>query len=360
MFREILDERVAGRPRCSLVPEGKTLAYVPMELLKCVVFLGYIDQKGEEQFAGSAFWISRPGPEDIKNDYRPCYLVTAGHVLEDIKKRAAAGDNRVRIRINLAEGMQKWMDTPIDYWKFHPNFPSMDLAVLKIGISAAWDHVAWPMEAFVSEQSMSDDGRKIELGDELFFAGLFWPHTGEKRNIPIVRIGNVAALRGEPVVNSYGKPMDAYLAESRSVGGLSGSPTFVDVLLAKQTYVGERAWRTGQFPAKFRLMGVIHGHFNSGDRQPDNTLAEDEKLGVNLGIAMIMPADAILKVLEVFVKEEEEEIEAARNKKRTLVVADSVPQSNVAAQVTSTGITIPVPTKEQFLTDLGRTSSKKD
>jgi hypothetical protein len=60
------------------------------------------------------------------------------------------------------------------------------------------------------------------------------------------------------------------------------------------------------------------------------------------------------------VKEEEEEIEAARNKKRTLVVADSVPQSNVAAQVTSTGITIPVPTKEQFLTDLGRTSSKKD
>jgi hypothetical protein len=220
------------------------VAYVPVELLKCVVFLGYIDKERNERFAGSAFWVSRPGPEDIKNEYRPCYLITAGHVIEDVKKDIAATDNRIRIRINLTAGKQEWRDVPLSCWQFHPSFPNMDLAILKIGIDGDTDHVAWPVEHFVSEQSMQDDGRKVELGDELFFAGLFWPHTGEQRNIPIVRIGNIAALRGEPVVNSYGKPMDSYLVESRSIGGLIGSPVFIDVLLAKQTHVGERSWRT--------------------------------------------------------------------------------------------------------------------
>jgi hypothetical protein len=153
--------------------------------------------------------------------------------------------------------------------------------------------------------------------------------------------------------------MDAYLAESRSIGGLSGSPAFVDVHLAKREFVGERSYLTGSHSSKFRLVGVIHGHFNSGDKKLDNA-SDDERLGVNLGIAMLMPADAIFKMLEVFTKEEEGEIEDVRRKKRTLVVADSIPRSNVTAQVTNAGITIPVPTKEQFIEDLKKASRKKE
>src|SRR5713101_4619027 len=239
--------------------EGEILVYVPNEILKCVVFLGYINKASKEKFAGSAFWISRPGPDDIKNEYRPAYLVTAAHVIEGIKKDIHPRDNRVLIRVNLAEGKQEWRDTAIRFWEYHPDYPSVDLALLKIGLDNSLDHASWPTESFVSEQSMTDDGRRIELGDELFFAGLFWPHTGEKKNIPIVRIGNVAALRGEPVLNRDGHPMDVYLVESRSIAGLSGSPVFIDVLSAKQAFMGDSPYITGNFPSKYRLMGIIHG-----------------------------------------------------------------------------------------------------
>jgi len=47
---------------------------------------------------------------------------------------------------------------------------------------------------------MQDDGREIELGDELFFAGLFYPHKGEKKNIPIAeRTARLAPLRSTKV-----------------------------------------------------------------------------------------------------------------------------------------------------------------
>jgi hypothetical protein len=74
------------------------VAYFPPDLLKCVVFLGYKDQAGKFHFAGSAFWVSRTGPDDIKNEYRPAYRATAAHVIDEIRRKVA--DNRVWIRVN--------------------------------------------------------------------------------------------------------------------------------------------------------------------------------------------------------------------------------------------------------------------
>jgi hypothetical protein len=61
--------------------------------------------------------------------------------------------------------------------------------------------------------------------DELFFAVL-----SEKKNIPIVRVGNEAALRDEdePVLNKSGNLMGAYLVGSRSIAGRSCSPVFME------------------------------------------------------------------------------------------------------------------------------------
>jgi len=337
------------------------MAYIPNDLLKCVVFIGYRQADGKDKFAGSAFWISRPGPEDIANEYRPAYLVTAAHVIEEVKKNLPPGDYRVRIRVNRkTEGQDPWIDTPLPSWKTHPD-PAVDLAVLKIGLDKTLDHFAWPTEGFVSAQSIEDDGRQIELGDELFCAGLFWPHKGERKNIPIVRMANVAALRGEPVLNRDGHLMDAYLVESRSIGGLSGSPVFIDVLTAKAAFVGKHAYLKGKDSFKFRLIGVMHGHFDWPDVEPD-AVADDgkEEIGVNMGIAIVVPAEKIMEVLEQFMKEEEQEAERAREKKRSYVVMDSLPQPNVTAQVTSTGIKIPVPTKDQVLADFEKASRKKD
>jgi hypothetical protein len=52
--------------------------------------------------------------------------------------------------------------------------------------------------------------------------------AGSTRNIPIVRTGVIAAMPAidEPFVRK-GEEYHAYLAEMRSIGGLSGSPVFV-------------------------------------------------------------------------------------------------------------------------------------
>jgi len=364
------DDRVAGRPRISYLPEGEALAYVPTEIMRCVVFLGYRNKSGQEKFGGSAFWVSRPGPDDIADVYRPAYLVTAAHVIADMKADMATNDRQVRMRVNTTKGGQEWVDTPLRLWEQHPDYPKVDLAVLKTPLeNQLWDHVCWPLDLIVKSESVDDrSDRKMELGDELFFAGLFWPHKGSKRNIPIVRIGNVAALRGEPIVNPDGYEMDAYLTESRSIGGLSGSPVFIDLYAlktAKQPTAGSfAAAHAHPSPSRFRLFGVVHGHFDWPDKEPDNKTADSldssqSKLGVNMGIAIVSPAERILEVIELFKDEEEKEASDFR-KKRVYVVADSLPRPNVTYQVTTGGFEIPIPTEDSFSRDLDKASRKKD
>jgi hypothetical protein len=115
------------------------LAYFPPDLLKCVAFLGYKDQVGEFHFAGSAFWVSRAGPEDIKDEYRPAYLVTAAHVIDKIQTDGAG--RRVWVRMNTKSSGQESVDTPLEGWRTHPD-KNVDIAVLKIGIGG-YD-VSWP------------------------------------------------------------------------------------------------------------------------------------------------------------------------------------------------------------------------
>jgi hypothetical protein len=67
------------------------------------------------------------------------------------------------------------------------------------------------------------EAEQIGIGNEVAFAGLFVNHHGKKRNEPIVRFGNICGIPSEPVSTKAGD-IEAYLVESRSVGGLSGSP----------------------------------------------------------------------------------------------------------------------------------------
>jgi len=167
------------------------VAYFPPDLLKCVAFIGYKDQTGKFHFAGSAFWVSRKGPEDIKDEYRPAYLSTAALVIE--KVRTDGRDSRVWVRLNTTGGTQAEVETPSQCWQTHPD-KNVDVAVMKIGVGD-YDHAAWPLEWCVigdKLDTIESGDRGVELGDEICFAGLFHPHAGQRRNLPIVRVGTVA------------------------------------------------------------------------------------------------------------------------------------------------------------------------
>jgi hypothetical protein len=89
-----------------------------------------------------------------------------------------------------------------------------------------WDHLVLPIEMSATPDQVR--ANEVSLGDEVFIVGLFRHHHGTRKNIPIVRVGNLAALTEEKVATKLGL-LDAYLIEARSIGGLSGSPVFLNL-----------------------------------------------------------------------------------------------------------------------------------
>jgi hypothetical protein len=125
----------------------------------------------------------------------------------------------------------------------------------------------------------------------VFIAGLFIERLGESRNIPIVRIGNIAAIAGEPIKTPFADKVVVHLIESRSIGGLSGSPVFVH--LGQIRKVGDRILFSTGGGGVFYLFGLIHGHWDEGKTILKTILKEN----VNMGIAMVVPMEKILEVL---------------------------------------------------------------
>jgi hypothetical protein len=87
---------------------------------------------------------------------------------------------------------------------------------------------------------------------------------------------------------------------------------------------------------------------------------DEERERLNMGIAIVIPAERILEVVTQFMAEETEEIAQFEKKKRSYAVPDSVPDARTPMQKTAQGEEIPVPTTDQFFDDLKKISRKKD
>ena len=88
----------------------------------------------------------------------------------------------------------------------------------------------------------------------------------------------------------------------------SGSPVFIDIRTAKTTRPptwGMMAAAYGSSPRSFRLLGLVHGHF--GDDILPDAVADDgrQKLHINTGIAMVVPAEKIREALAGYASAEE-------------------------------------------------------
>jgi hypothetical protein len=79
------------------------------------------------------------------------------------------------------------------------------------------------------------------LGDEVATVGLYGSHFGLLKNIPVVRVGHIAMMPGEPVMTSHGY-VKAYLIEVKSIAGLSGSPVFLNYPDVRATPDGQVAF----------------------------------------------------------------------------------------------------------------------
>lgn len=218
------------------------------------------------------------------------YAVTARHCIEEIEKYSC--DGKAYLRYNTRSGGMEYVETLLKEWKFHSN-DRIDVACINIRLGPNVAHRVLPTTMALTKRRIEE--YHVGLGDEIFFVGLFREHSGQLRNVPIVRVGNIAAMPEEPVrTRRYGS-MDAYLIEARSIGGLSGSPVFVHVDPQARTEPGTTLIYTGKGrPSNFFLVGLIHGHWE----HEDSSVAEDGGLNsINMGIAVVVPFQVINEVL---------------------------------------------------------------
>lgn len=274
---------------------------IPDEVRKCVAFLAYKTPEGIS-LAGTVFFVGIQIPTPKYPELSFSYAVTAKHVIDAIKKNSI--DGTVYLRMNFKDDGAKLLGSRLEDWRFHPSDNSVDVAAFPMAIAKEFDHLYYPTASFVTEETIKRQG--IGIGDEIFLAGLFYRHYGRERNIPILRTGNIAAMPEEKI-QSGSETMDAYLVEARSIGGLSGSPVFVNLsgvrLVQGNLNVGV---------AGFYLLGLMHGHWESDEA--DAMVVDSSKEQVNMGIAVVVPAQKILEVLNqsVFQRAPDDVINALR------------------------------------------------
>lgn len=287
MMRMWVDTRIGGRRILRILGEHEVPMLVPDEIRKCVVFVYYDDKNGVRRPAGTAFFVAVDRTHGIDGGW--VHLVTAKHVLNGI--RAKSNDGLAWLRCNLKEGGFDYVSVHVDRWMTHPDETVVDdVAVIPWQPRAAvFDYVVFPLQ----ESVKANTGHGV--GDEVFLPGLFVNHTGKERNIPIVRVGNIAAMPDEPIDTKVG-PLEAYLVEARSIGGLSGSPVFVNLGLWRM--VDGQLMKTERGGEVLFLLGMMHGHYQvkapAKAPQPDEALMDDlSDEAINMGIAIVVPADRI-------------------------------------------------------------------
>jgi len=290
-----IDYRIGGQVT-GILGDGK-LTLVPDEVRKCVAFACIRTLAGTIPI-GTAFLVAVPF---ATGNSVFLYFVTAKHVILGAKEQSP--DGFLYLRVNLRIGGTLEMRTTLKAWLFHPTDESADVAVIPFALDPEvrdkFDSKALPINMCATEAIIAKEA--IGIGDNVFLTGLFTARTGQKRNIPILRLGSIAAMPEEPVRTMFGDT-EAYLIEVRSIGGLSGSPVFVHLGLLRERengglemYSGTDGLRTTSGP--YYLLGLVHGHWDSGDSEEDMIAKDARGESINLGIAIVVPATKILEVI---------------------------------------------------------------
>jgi hypothetical protein len=305
-----VDRRIGYQPKFFVSEKLETLVRIPDQIGKCVVFAYYRKAMADPpKPAGTVFYV---GVRD-EHAVGVVYLVTARHVIEDCFRNSQDGKILLRVQ-RRGSGLDFWETTPED-WYYHPTDATVDVAVFPLKAREEDVHARdvllnldfHPYDASVrtiaTPKIIADEG--IGQGDEVFIVGLFVNRPGKDDNIPISRIGNIAAMPKELVKTRWhDREIEAYLIEARSIGGLSGSPVFVHLGPLRFTKHPEPGKMNVQYATHRSgphfLLGLVHAHFNLDllDIPPDSVEEDSPKTReINCGIAIVVPVEKIMEVL---------------------------------------------------------------
>lgn len=244
---------------------------LPNSLIDCACFLGVKDSNGVITPKGTAFYVVVPFRSNPLIGRG--YLVTAKHNIQ------FSYPNQLHVSVNpsfdAARDEPVWIPLPSDLiW--HDNISDQKADV----VVADWRPESGKVQyhgillsnflEFSSSTSLT-----VGAGSDTRTVGLFPFFSGKTRHRPVVRSGAIA-LYPPDIVKGGQFEMEAILVESRSIGGLSGSPVFaLDVRFTNLWYP---------------FIGLTHGHwdYKSGD---------GTEPGANSGMSIVSPSQKVIDIL---------------------------------------------------------------
>jgi hypothetical protein len=229
-------------------------------------------------YIGTFFVVGVPGK--YGNTFP--HAVTAKHVAENVD------GGPFYFGVNFKDNKAGWLDSDIKWW-YHPTEPNVYVAVTVMNPSERTDLEYVPEAIFATEERIQR--YNIGLGDEISVVGLFTNFVGTSKHFPVVRTGNIAMMPSDKVPMEDG-PMDVYLAEGRSIGGLSGSPVFVRPTTRIVGLGNEEGPQMVFGVGGFHFLGLMRGHW---DLPLGVHVGHAE--AVNMGISIVVPAKKILETL---------------------------------------------------------------
>jgi hypothetical protein len=292
---------------------------VRREFAKSVGFL-CMDTNDGRKAQGTAFLVTLQ--EEGQPPFR--YAVTARHCIEWSRS------SNIFLRFNSLDGEADDVPTLKSDWFIHydadvaviPYVPPREHDVIPIisplFVNSDYSYTG-PVPLWPSNPWATDRKLKVQVGDDVYFVGLFVQSPGNLRSLPIARFGAISRMPEELIsMKRYPGLEDktefeqrAYLTECHSWGGHSGSPA-VWVAPVSGTFRVPDLNRNIPLPAKAiqGLMGLVSAHFDISVEAKSQ-----EGLGrivseINTGIAIITPGDYILELLE------REDVVGDRNQKR--------------------------------------------
>lgn len=275
--------------------------------LKAVAFIGI---RTGDTFKPRATCFFVDWTED---QHRFGHLVTAEHVVSGL----LTNNQDVWLRVNLVGGgAGEFKLDPADFF-YHPNAENdpTDVAVCPMQIELVNEETQERAVADVSFLNLNGGDKGflptpefkrtyMGRGGNVAIIGLFRSHAGKNRNIPVVRVGTIAALPEEPILTKYSGYIDAYLIEAMSIAGLSGSPVLAhpDNAIELATALENRF--NPQKPKRPRmtriaLLGLVHGHFDVPNLNEDVVTDDDvPRQGIHTGMGVVVPVEKIVETIQ--------------------------------------------------------------
>jgi hypothetical protein len=237
--------------------------------------------------SGTAFFL-----QTVTEELGFQYLVTAKHVITDFRH------DDVWLRINMVSGPPSQIRTKKADWIPHTD-NTIDIMLLPCQtVGHGFDVLNVNGENFPLTKALSDE-YQIGVGDEVYMTGAYVIRPGELRNLPIVRVGNIAGMPEEPVWPASSRE-PVYLIEVRSMAGLSGSPIFVRSNQFYKFLDLAMTQRVAVAPRDF-LLGTIIGTHGRRQREdilvPEGEEDDDGKTDFSTGISLAVTADQIMQAI---------------------------------------------------------------